>query len=337
MRWVHALGAAVAATTLVGSVAQATLSVNLVQIPVNGTAAGAIAGSIPVRTFQLKVTQTAGEKFNVGNLQLTLQGAGGVGTKSGYLYASPSHDNTTGRNQNFNNAFAVTSPDFYDTFVSTPAFDITPTGTVQGENLNVTGSADWPVGPGTITPVVPTTAGNSNAANQTMNIVWGDKAGNQATSDTTGATSYLIAQFTVVGNTGGFIRGYVGGTAATNTPLYFANANNNATGALATSLNALNGGNGGAIYLPIFGDISKDGAVGSPDLNLVLNNFGLNANGDANADGSTGSPDLNAVLNNFGNTIPAPAAGGALGALVPEPTSLGLIGLASMLGLRRRK
>jgi len=337
MRWVHALGAAVAATTLVGSVAQATLTVNLIQIPVNGTAAGAIAGSTPVRTFQLKVTQSAGEKFNVGNLQLTLQGAGGVGTKSGYLYASPNHDDTQARNSNFNNAYAISDPNFYDTFVSTPQFDVTPTAAVQGSNLNVTGSADWPVGPGTATPVVPTKAGNSNAANQSMNIVWGDQAGNQAGTATDGSVSYTIAQFTVVGNTGGFIRGYLGGTAATNTPLYFANANNNATGALATSLNALNGGNGGAIYLPILGDIGKDGTVGSPDLNAVLNNFGLNAGGDTNADGQTGSPDLNAVLNNFGNGISAPAAGGALGALVPEPTSLGLIGLAMLGGVRRRK
>jgi len=332
MRWVHALGAAVAATTLVGSVAQATLSVSLVQVPVNGTA-GATIGS-PARTYQLKVTQSAGEKFNVANLQTALGGSG-----NGYLYAAPNHDNATARNTNFAAAYSTTDPNFYDTMVSTPAFDVNPTGTVQAENLNVTGSADWPVGPGTTTPVVPTTTGNNNAGNQTLNIVWGDKAGNQATTATDGSTSYLIAQFTVVGSKGGFLRGYTGGTAATNTPLYFPNASNNATGALATALNALNGGNGGAIYLPILGDLDKDGVVGLSDINLVKANAGTNnAAGDVDGDGVVGLTDINLVKANAGNSISAPAAGGALGSLVPEPGSIGLLaGLGALFAGRRRK
>jgi len=330
MRWVHALGAAVAATTLVGSVAQATLSVNLVQVPVNSTA-GATIGS-PARTYQLKVTQSAGEKFNVANLQVTLGGSG-----NGYFYAAPNHDNTLARNSNINNAYAATDPNFYDTMVSTPQFDVTPTGSSQAANLNVTGSADWPVGPGTATPVVPTTAGNTNAGNQSMNIVWGDQAGNQATTATDGSTSYLIAQFTVVGAKGGFLRGYSGGTAASNTPIYFNPSN--ATGALATALAGLNGGNGGAIYLPILGDLDKDGVVGLSDINLVKANAGTtNAAGDVDGDGVVGLSDINLVKANAGNSISAPAAGGALGSLVPEPASMGLLaGLGALFAGRRRK
>ena len=97
MRWVHALGAAVAATTLVGTTAKAVLSVGLVSVPVNATAAATIGGGQTVRTFDLQVTQTGTEKFNVANLQLTLASAGGL---SGYLYASPNHNNTTGIDPN---------------------------------------------------------------------------------------------------------------------------------------------------------------------------------------------------------------------------------------------
>src|SRR4051812_30096101 len=101
MRLVHALGAAVAATTLVSSVAQATLSVSLVQIPVPSGVATAIAGNAttPVRTFQLKVTQAGGEKFDVGNMQFNLASGGGL---SGYLYGDPTvHDNNKAINNSY--------------------------------------------------------------------------------------------------------------------------------------------------------------------------------------------------------------------------------------------
>jgi len=330
MRWVHALGAAVAATTLVGSVAQATLSVNLVPVPVNPTAAAAISSNT-VRTFQLKVTQSAGEKWNVGALKLTLASGNGL---SGYLYASPNHDNTLARNSNFGfnqgaGGYAATDVNRYDTFVSTPQFDVNSTGTVQGSNLNVAGSSDFPTGPGTATPVVPTTAGNTSAGNQTLDIVWGDQAGNQATTATDGTTSYIVGQFTVVGNTGGFIRGYSGGTAASNTPIFFPN---NGTGPLAAASQ-------GTMYLPIAGDASLDGITNQTDLNTVVGSFGnagTYTQGDVNGDGLINQSDLNIVVGSFGNGIGAPP-GSALGALVPEPASLGVLFGAMALMARKRR
>src|SRR5581483_2596830 len=117
MRWVHALGAAVAATTLVGSTVKAVLSMSLVQVPVPGSVASQISSS-PVRTYQLQVTQTASEKFNVANLQLTLASGSGL---SGYLYASP---NTVGGvNPNVTGDSSTVDP--YSTYVTTPAFEQT--------------------------------------------------------------------------------------------------------------------------------------------------------------------------------------------------------------------
>jgi hypothetical protein len=327
MRWVHALGAAVAATTLVGSVAQATISVSLVPIQVNSTAAAAISSGT-VRTFQLKVTQSAGEKWNVGAMKVTLATNAKL---SGYFYASPNHDNSLGRNTNFNNAYLNTDPNFYDTFVSTPQFDVSPTGATQASNLNVTGSSDFPTGPGTATPVVPSSSTNANGSNQTLDIVWGDEAGNQATTATDGSTSYIVAQFTIVGNTGAFIRGYSGGTAASNTPLFFPN---NGTGPIAAASQ-------GTLYLPIRGDINLDGTVDQSDLNVVTGNFAKSprtfATGDLTGDGLVDQSDLNQVTGSFTNGIGAPPAG-ALGSLVPEPSICGLLlaGLTGIMGRRRK-
>jgi len=230
----------------------------------------------------------------------------------------------------------ATDKNFYDTFVSTPQFDATPTAAVQGTNLNVTGSADWPVGPGSTTPVVPTSSTNTNAGNQAMNIVLGDQAGNQAATNTTGGASstYTIAQFTVVGNTGGYLKGYVGGTSASNTAQFF--TNHNGTGPNATLPN-------GVIYMPILGDDDKDGAVGGSDFTTVQNNFGNGAGpgsgGDVEHDNIVGGSDFTIVQNNFGNTLSyTPPPGGALGSLVPEPTSLAVIGLGlGLLAGRRRQ
>ena len=204
MRWVQALGAAVAATTLVGSTAKAVLSVSLVPVTVPGTAASTIGGGLTVRTYDLRVTQTATEKFQVANLQLTLASGSGL---SGYLYASPNHDNAKAINPNITGNSNTLDP--YDTYVSTPAFQVSPTTGTIATDLSVTGQADWPTTPGSSTATVPSNATNNTTHNQSLNIVWGDQQA-QTGSNLSGASTYTIAQFTVVGNTGGYISGYFG-------------------------------------------------------------------------------------------------------------------------------
>lgn len=82
------------------------------------------------------------------------------------------------------------------------------------------------------------------------------------------------------------------------------------------------------------GDTNNDGVVDLVDLNNVLNNFGATGSnpGDDNSDGTVDLVDLNNVLNNFGATHAASAL-----SVVPEPASLGLIGLVGLGLIRRRR
>jgi hypothetical protein len=86
------------------------------------------------------------------------------------------------------------------------------------------------------------------------------------------------------------------------------------------------------------GDTNHDGVVDLTDLNNVLNNFGSAGSGnpgDDNADNVVDLTDLNNVLNNFGSH--AAAAASALSA-VPEPSVVGALGVAAVIGgVRRRR
>jgi autotransporter-associated beta strand protein len=94
-----------------------------------------------------------------------------------------------------------------------------------------------------------------------------------------------------------------------------------------------------------FGDANLDGQVNTADFSALAAAFnsasGTWQTGDFNYDGVVNAIDFNLLASDFGLTpIPGePLGGQSLGALVPEPASLSLVGLGAMalLGRRRRK
>jgi len=98
------------------------------------------------------------------------------------------------------------------------------------------------------------------------------------------------------------------------------------------------------------GDANLDGMVTSADFTRLSQNFsGSNkrwSDGDFNYDGKVNALDFNALATTYGLILPTPTPGdaigaalpaGGLGALVPEPGSLGLLAAASAMLIRRRR
>ena len=88
----------------------------------------------------------------------------------------------------------------------------------------------------------------------------------------------------------------------------------------------------------LLGDANLDQFVGQADLDAVLLNFGSTTGiwslGDFNGDAFIGQADLDIVLLNFGDTAPPDLSN--LQA-IPEPSSLGLMGLGVAALARRRR
>jgi len=117
------------------------------------------------------------------------------------------------------------------------------------------------------------------------------------------------------------------------------------------------GGGNMEIRFTLKGDTNLDGAVGVGDLGSLATAYGITggqtwANGDSNHDSNVDVSDLGALATNygaqlgtgpsFGGSIAAAplaivASGSVTGAAVPEPASLGLVGVGAVSLLARRK
>jgi autotransporter-associated beta strand protein len=89
------------------------------------------------------------------------------------------------------------------------------------------------------------------------------------------------------------------------------------------------------------GDANLDGVVNALDFNALATGFGQNngsqvwVKGDFNYDGTVNTFDFNMLATNFNANGALP--GGALGALVPEPSSMLLIVFGTAFGMKRRR
>lgn len=338
MRLRHVLAAAVAGTSLVSSVAHATLTISLVPVVVRYDDPARTNGSDPyptnARTYNVMVTQTGTEKWTTGVVKFSLAQVSndpanpGVNL-SGSFFISPNH---AAKNKYAGTGVALDPTLQYDTYITSPDFDYSVAHSAQdATHLDTLGTSD--IGQ-------TATLGSGTISGPTMDISWGDKNSGSPANNLSGPGTWRIASLTVAGNTGGVVSGYVQSTsdAATNAKEPF------------------------STYLPIAADLNESGAVDGSDLSDFLSTFGFHddpANtsdktlfaGDFNQDGQVDGADLSLFLSSFGNHL---ATSGAvaditpaqlaqidalgLGSLVPEPATgsllaIGLLGMAS----RRRK
>ena len=147
MRGILAVGAAVAATALVGQVARATLSISLVPVVISSQARTADSTLNNARTFDVDVTQT-GEQFAVADLQFSLVNANGL---TGTFYAPTNHSDTPiGVSSLSMGTGSLAANLAYDTYFTTPQYGTTG-GTLETDGsqsaVTIAGGSDYPVSP----------------------------------------------------------------------------------------------------------------------------------------------------------------------------------------------
>jgi hypothetical protein len=98
------------------------------------------------------------------------------------------------------------------------------------------------------------------------------------------------------------------------------------------------------IRLTRYGDANLDGTVNLQDFNRLAANFGVGddwVEGDFTYDNLVNLADFNKLAANFGLSAAGPTVTpqdwARLGAAIPEPTSLALLGAGALLGMRRRR
>ncbi len=84
------------------------------------------------------------------------------------------------------------------------------------------------------------------------------------------------------------------------------------------------------------GDVDGNGYVGGVDLTTVITNWGMSSairsDGDLNGDSTVSGPDYSEVISYWGSGTPPPE----LPSGIPEPATLGLLVVGSLMVLRRK-
>jgi hypothetical protein len=321
MQLKKALGGWGLALAVVSS-AHATLTISTQQLPL---AAGAATDDPQLladsthhplaRTFELDVTQSGGEKFTFASMLVTLGG--------GSFYIPTTFNSHIGQELNYTQVGRRHLQN--DTFLTAPD---------GGSSLSLLGKSDYPVtSPGNgklpgVDPQFPTDAGNRPILNTpaTIDFTWGQT---QAALSTKPNGIYAVARVTTLGMASGQVVGHMGGTQHNFTDVPY------------------------AFNIPLPFDFNGDGFATTGDISdalLILNgNFATYqsnhpslplgyplAVGDLNGDGVVATADVYDYLFILDNAGASQSDEAPLLALVPEPVSLSLLAIASLLLKRRR-
>src|SRR5439155_6684345 len=116
----------------------------------------------------------------------------------------------------------------------------------------------------------------------------------------------------------------------------------NSAGTASRALSVFDTGTSVDVAPTLYGDANLDYKVNALDFNALASNYGTGTlwmQGNFNYTGTVDTSDFTLLSQNFNQSITpaAPALSPALGSLVPEPASLGLLGTLAVIGLRRRR
>lgn len=333
MRLRHVLTAAVMGVGIT-SVAHASLSVGIVEIPLNSGAStddstlGQIGASTFARSFEVDVDQEGGEKWTFGTMKVDLSTNGGA-------FYNP--DETSGKVDSAveENAIENTAGTRYlynDTYVTTPD---------GGSSVVFLGKSDYPTNqtgngsfPGDTTGFARVSSSGAGSSATLMDVAWGELGG-----DTQPDGIYAIARFTIIGYTASptTIVGHVGGTQHNFTDVPFSY---NVPAPFDFNMDGSSDNGDFAAYLEIQNNFEAYSAQYFGGDDTAAANYALAA-GDFNGDGSIDNGDITAylnLLNGIGSSIPdAKALAAEFGSVVPEPTTLSLLCLPAVAMIRRRR
>src|SRR5207244_10065323 len=140
--------------------------------------------------------------------------------------------------------------------------------------------------------------------------------------DYTGASNVAAVNALVTGQSSNFTTGQI----------------RNSAGTASRALGVFDTGTSVDVASTLYGDANLDYKVNALDFNALASNYGTGTlwmQGNFNYTGTVDTADFTLLSQNFNQSI-TPAAP-ALGSLVPEPASLGLIGTLAAMALRRRR
>ncbi len=277
------------------------------------------------RTPNFGVATAVGSDMALGNISELVPGSSITMSGLRTLALTGSNSYTGGTNQN--NGFLITNTNFSN-----------GTLTITGGSAQVAAksTSNSPSGV-TIVPAVSVSTGSLDLTNNAMVVDY--VAGNSpfASVQSSIITGYAAGSWNGVGiNSSSAAAAF---TSAHPTALGYGEAS---TLGVTTFAGHTVDNSSVLVRYTLAGDANLDGTVNALDFNAIATNFGKSTTsvwtqGDSNYDGLVNTADFLLLAQNFNAPLAAPPLAAPLGALVPEPTMLGLLSMLPLLARRKRR